>query len=207
MLKRRTMHVLKLLTLICFCIGLLGTNAEIQVKANEAKDIIEPIPADDEEARIVQQYTNPPLLSEIDAQLVEQVAPPALQPKVLDDNTKYHLLHIAMAEAEGESTEGKALVMLAVWNRMVVSGQTAHDVIFAPNQFCIGARFNLEPNADCYAALALVESGWDESHGARWFEANWSAEKGTSWMASQGDRMIKWIVGGHTFYALAEEYR
>lgn len=87
------------------------------------------------------------------------------------------LMKIAMAEAEGESIEGKALVMLVVLNR-VWSDQfpdSIEEVIFQKNQFspvAEGGRYwTTEPNAECAEALALVESGWDESQGALYFES------------------------------------
>ncbi|MCD7891564.1 MAG: cell wall hydrolase [Ruminococcus sp.] len=75
------------------------------------------------------------------------------------------LLKIAMAEAEGESTEGKALVMLVVINR-AFSGDfpnTIYDVVFQPGQFSVttdgGRYWTTEPNEDCYKALELLYQG------------------------------------------------
>ena len=87
------------------------------------------------------------------------------------------LLKIAMAEAEGESVEGKALVMMVVLNRVWSEGfpDTVQEVIFQPRQFSViadgGRYWTTEPDAGCYEALELVMQGWDESEGALYFES------------------------------------
>lgn len=87
------------------------------------------------------------------------------------------LMKIAMAEAEGESVEGKALVMLVVLNRAWSDElpDSIEAVLFQKNQFspvADGGRYwTTEPNTECAEALALVESGWDESQGALYFES------------------------------------
>lgn len=87
----------------------------------------------------------------------------------------YLLAKIAMAEAESEPTETKALVILTVLNR-VWSPQfpgTIEKVIFQDKQFTPirnGRWDRVEPDADCWAALDLIYSGWNESQGALYFE-------------------------------------
>ncbi len=87
------------------------------------------------------------------------------------------LAQIAMAEAEGESVEGKALVMLVVLNRVWNEHfpNTIEEVVFQKNQFTPtepgGRYWTTTPNEECYEALKLVESGWDESQGALYFES------------------------------------
>ena len=110
------------------------------------------------------------------------------------------LLQIAMAEAEGESVEGKALVMLVVLNR-VWSEQfpgTIEKVIFQPRQFSVtvdgGRYWTTEPDAGCYEALALVMSGWDESQGALYFESC----EADSWHSRNLEYLFQ--EGGHKFY-------
>lgn len=89
----------------------------------------------------------------------------------------YLLAKIAMAEAESEDTEGKALVMLVVLNRVKADGfpNSIEDVIYQSKQFSpvASGRFDkVEPDADCWEALSLVElDGWDESMGATYFES------------------------------------
>ncbi len=89
----------------------------------------------------------------------------------------YLLAKIAMAEAESEDTEGKALVMLVVLNRVKADGFTdsIEEVIYQTRQFSpvASGRFDrVEPDADCWEALSLIDVyGWDESMGATYFES------------------------------------
>lgn len=110
------------------------------------------------------------------------------------------LMKIAMAEAESESVEGKALVMLVVLNR-VWSDEfpgTIEEVIFQPKQFSPAAEggryYTTEPDEECYEALELVMSGWDESYGALYFE---SCEN-SSWHSENLEFLYQ--VGNHKFY-------
>lgn len=103
-----------------------------------------------------------------------------------DAEDAYMLAKIAMAEAESEDTEGKALVILVVLNRVWSEEfpDTIAGVVFQDGQFSPisnGRYDEVEPDADCYRALQLVQiDGWDESHGATYFESksesNWHSE-------------------------------
>lgn len=114
------------------------------------------------------------------------------------------LLKIAMAEAEGESTEGKALVMLVVLNRVWTDSfpDNIEDVVFQklngayqfPPAAPGGRYWTTEPDADCYKALDMVVHGWDESRGALYFEGN----AGESWHSRNLNYL--YTVGGHRFY-------
>ena len=94
-----------------------------------------------------------------------------------DGEDERMLAKIAMAEAEGESVEGKALVILVVLNRVWSDEfpDSIEEVIFQKNQFspvAEGGRYwTTEPDAGCYEALELVMGGWDESQGAFYFES------------------------------------
>lgn len=77
------------------------------------------------------------------------------------------LERIAMAEARGEGSVGMALVMRVVLNRSLKTGQSIHDVIYAPNQFYTAGM--TAGNDECHEALAMVMDGWDESNGAIYF--------------------------------------
>lgn len=111
------------------------------------------------------------------------------------------LMKIAMAEAEGETTEGKAHVMMVVLNRVWSDEfpDTIEEVIFQKNQFspvCEGGRYyTTEPNEDCAKALEMVMDGWDESQGALYFEA---AGNGDSWQSRNLELLFQY--GGHKFY-------
>ena len=114
----------------------------------------------------------------------------------------YILTKIAMAEAEGEDTEGKALVILTVLNRVEAPQfpGTIVEVITQRNAFSSysnGRYDRVEPDADCRAALELVEGGWDESRGALYFER--TPEDGEStWHSRNLEKLF--IHGNHTFY-------
>ena len=98
-----------------------------------------------------------------------------------DAEESYLLARIAMAEAEGENTQSKTLVILTVLNRVMSEEfpDSIHDVIFEKAngvyQFsCIGnGRWDaVEPNADCWDAVSVVQNAaCDYSGGALYFEA------------------------------------
>lgn len=90
----------------------------------------------------------------------------------------YILAKIAMAEAEDEDTEGKALVILVVLNRVWNEDfpDTIEEVVMQDNpvQFspvANGRYDRVEPDDDCWKALDMVMGGWDESRGALYFES------------------------------------
>lgn len=118
-----------------------------------------------------------------------------------DSEESYMLAKIAMAEAEGEDTEGKALVILTVLNR-VWSDQfpdTIKEVIAEENAFTSytnGRYDRVEPNEDCYRALEMVQvDHWNESQNATYFERTTDEE---TWH----NRNLKKLFthGSHTFY-------
>ena len=117
-----------------------------------------------------------------------------------DNPDHYILAKLAMAEAEGESTDGKALVITVVYNRIKDPNfpDTVVEVVNQPGAFsCIsGRRYDkVEPNEDCWTALENVLNGWDESKGALFFER--SDAKGT-WQ--QRNRPYLFTEGNHSFY-------
>ncbi len=100
-----------------------------------------------------------------------------------DAEESYLLAKIAMAEAEGEGVEGKALVMLVVLNRVWSNRfpDTIEEVIyqrtgnggwqFSPLQEG-GRWYTTEPDQECWEALELIQiEKWDESQGALYFES------------------------------------
>lgn len=117
-----------------------------------------------------------------------------------DMDEAYLLAKIAMAEAEGEDTEGKALVMLVVLNRVWSDEfpDTIEEVIFQKGQFSpvSNGRFDrVEPDEDCYRALDLIQvEKWDESKGATYFES----KSDSTWHS----RNLKFLFkhGNHYFY-------
>ena len=109
------------------------------------------------------------------------------------------LLKLAMSEAGGESTEGKALVMLSVVNRVRSDEfpDTVSEVVFQDRQYSPvldGRYYSTVPDDDCLAALELIEGGWDESMGAMYFE-NAGAD---SWHSRNLEFLFQ--EGNHKFY-------
>lgn len=118
-----------------------------------------------------------------------------------DAEESYLLAKIAMAEAEGEDTEGKALVMLVVLNRVWGDNEfpdTIEEVIYQPGQFSpiSNGRFDrVEPDEDCWAALDLIMlDKWDESCGATYFES----KSESTWHSEHLDFLFQ--HGNHYFY-------
>lgn len=118
-----------------------------------------------------------------------------------DAEDSYLLAKIAMAEAEGEDTQGKALVIMVVLNRVLSDEfpDTIHDVIYQQSQFSpiSNGRFDrIEPNEDCYKALDMIQlDKWDESDGALYFESEDCAD---NWHSRHLDYLF--THGGHRFY-------
>lgn len=113
---------------------------------------------------------------------------------------EYLLVKIAMAEAEGEDVDGKALVILTVLNRVNSNEfpDTIYDVIYQPSQFSpVGSgRFDaVEPSDECYQALNMVIDGWDESQGALYFE---SCDNADNWHSRNLEHLF--THGRHRFY-------
>lgn len=118
----------------------------------------------------------------------------------LTSDEGYMLQKIAMAEAEDQDTEGKALVILVVMNRVNSDGfpDDIWSVITQKGQFESyenGRYDRVIPDEDCADALELVESGWDSSEGALFFEIT---PKGGSWQSHNLTRLFKHQA--HTFY-------
>lgn len=116
----------------------------------------------------------------------------------------YLLTKIAMAEAENQDTEGKALVMLVVLNRAWSEEfpDSIEDVIFQPKQFSPvsnGRWERVEPDQDCWKALSMIEKGWDKSKGALYFES----ESASRWHRDNLSFLFK--HGDHMFYKDKEE--
>lgn len=162
-----------------------------------------------------QEATEPPFthtVEEIPTASPEATTEPTTEPQRGRDlgwsaSEEYIAARMAMAEAEGEDTEGKALVILVIYNR-TRSGKfpdTVKGVISQRNAFTSysnGRYGRVEPDADCWAALDLIqETGWDESQGALYFER--TPEDGEStWHSRNLERLF--IHGNHTFYTEKE---
>ena len=123
----------------------------------------------------------------------------------LTDEERKMLLQITMAEAEGESVEGKATVMCTVMNR--VKGKKYPDnikgVIFAKRQFSPisdGRYYTVVPDDGCYEALDMVLNGWDESQGATYFR---TIVDYPTWHSEHLQHLFD--LGSHAFYKEYDE--
>lgn len=122
-----------------------------------------------------------------------------------DANDAYLLEKIAMAEAESEDTEGKALVMLVVLNRVWDARfpDTIEEVIMQDGAFTPvsnGRYDKVEPDADCMKAMELITvEHWDESQGALYFEKD-SDE--STWHSRNLQKLF--THGAHAFYTEKE---
>ena len=161
-----------------------------------------------------QESPEPPLIGEVEIPTVSsEITPqPTTAPQRGKDlgwsaSEEYIAARMAMAEAEGEDTEGKALVILVIYNRTksekfpdTVKGVISQKNAFTP--YRNGRYEAAEPDIDCWAALDLIqETGWDESQGALYFER--TPEDGESTWHS---RNLEWLFihGNHTFYTEKE---
>lgn len=110
------------------------------------------------------------------------------------------LLQIAMAEAESEGVEGKALVMMVVLNRVWSDDfpDSIEAVVTQEGQFSTvtegGRYYTVTPDEECYEAMELIYSGWDESQGALYFESC----TGGSWHEANLTYLFQY--GNHRFY-------
>lgn len=117
-----------------------------------------------------------------------------------DGDEAYLLAKIAMAETEGEDTEGKALVMLVVLNRVKSDRfpNTVEGVIYQKNQFSpvSNGRFDsVEPDEDCWSALEMIQTEhWDGSQGATYFES----KSESTWHSEHLSFLFQ--HGNHYFY-------
>lgn len=120
----------------------------------------------------------------------------------LSAEESYLLAKIAMAEAEGCSTQTKALIVMCVLNRVESNEfpETIKEVIFQENQFSPidnGRWDRVEPNEDCYEAVKIVmEAKYDYSGGATYFENcvdedNWHSRNLEYLYESEGIRFYK----------------
>lgn len=129
---------------------------------------------------------------------------PTKKPHIFSKKNSYLLMKIAMAEAEDEDTEGKALVMRVVLNRVKSKEfpNSIKKVIYQERQFSpiSNGRFDrVEPNEDCQKALDMItEDGWDESRGALYFES----KSDSTW--HQDNLKFLFRHGCHYFYTEKE---
>lgn len=214
-MKRRRQRKIKKIILFVLISGILAAGAgaaivsQAQDGAEPAKTCAESVENVTKPAEIVSKpHKSVAFLPEI-APVLEEVSPNTepetetlIHSKDWDGDEAYLLAKIAMAEAEGEDTKGKALVILTVlnrvWSDIPYFPDTIEEVIFQEGAFAPisnGRWDRVEPNADCFEALRMVEEGWDESRGALYFERT---PDGETWHTKHLQKLF--VHGNHTFY-------
>lgn len=135
----------------------------------------------------------------------EQTQAGLIHSRGFDSDDAYLLEKIAMAEAESEDTEGKALVMLVVLNRVRDARfpDTIEEVIMQDGAFTPvsnGRYDKVEPDNDCMKAMEMITvEHRDESQGALYFERT-SGE--STWHSRNLQKLF--THGAHTFYTEKE---
>lgn len=185
--------VISLTSMVAFAFSFVGTPAD----EADSRDIIV-------QSMISDEANATPTATSVATTAPEQETEKAEQSKIgsmdWDSDDAYRLAKIAMAEAESEDTEGKALVMQVVLNRVWDDEfpDTIEEVIFQKGQFSPisnGRYDEVEPDEDCYRALQLIQTGgWDESHGATYFES----KSVSTWHSENLTFLFK--HGKHYFY-------
>lgn len=121
-------------------------------------------------------------------------------PVICTTGTEYELMvHVVMAEAEGEPLEGKVAVANVVINRVRNRNQSVSEVIFSPFQFCTGSRFSLEPTQECREAVDMALRG----HEAVGREVEYFCKKSVAFK----DLTYVTSIGSHDFYKEADNER
>lgn len=176
-----------------------GGNAGIREKANSDKMVQESITSIPDVAVVIEQDEEMTVESKDKENPEEHEG----MSGVMDWNSEdaYLLAKIAMAEAEGEGIEGKAMVILVVLNRVWSDEfpNSISEVIFQKGQFSPidnGRYDRVEPDQECYQALDLIQlEKWDKSQGALYFES----ESASDWHRNN----LKFLFqhGKHYFYA------
>lgn len=183
-------------------IGTEGSSYKLETKAQEIQT--------SEAERVVEIEAEPYTILEAAPEEATETSLVASRDWGSEDS--YLLAKIAMAEAEGEDLEGKALVIMTVLNRVWSDDfpDSIEEVIYQYNeikdvyQFSVmqpgGRWWTTEPNMECWEAVELVQTkGWDESHGATYFESEGKSE----W--HQNNLEFLFQHGNHYFYTDKEK--
>lgn len=204
--KKRLWRKVKILVICGGVIYLVVAAAKLAVESQESEVLGRVFAQMPKETIIPTKTLGAP---EEKAELVEAGHRTVVMSRKWDANDSYRLAKLAMAEAEGEDTKGKALVVMVVLNRVWSDDfpETIEEVIMEEyggvHQFSVtqedGRWWKVEPDADCYKAVEEVLAGWDESQGALYFESRSDSE----WHQKNLDFLFQ--HGSHFFYKDKEE--
>lgn len=139
--------------------------------------------------------------AELEAEMIQkaQERSMAAPPMIISDHDAYLMEKVTMAEAESEDTEGKALVMLVILNRVESDRfpDSIEGVIFEKEAFSSidnGRYDSVEPDEDCKKAFELItDAHWDGSCGATYYDLT-----DGQWHQSHLKKLF--THGAHTFY-------
>lgn len=190
---RARLFIFILLLILIAIICAIGSK-ECECEASEMV-VVEAIPISPQDIRM-------------DTKPVEEtvVAVEVEEPEQEEENLdEYYLAKIAMAEAEGESLEGKVLVVEVVLNR--VADRTFPDTIYeviteeshGTYQFSPvipgGRWYTTEPNDECYEAVKIALEGRTNATDALYFT---SSKEESTWHS----RNLTYLFehGNHKFY-------
>lgn len=117
---------------------------------------------------------------------------------LLSESDEIRLMKVAMAEAEGEGVEGKAMVMAVVYNRTQseIFPDTIEEVLYQDRQFQTvknGSYASAVPDEECMEALEAIKNGEYLYVDALFFDSC-----SNSWASR--NREYLYTIGGHKFY-------
>lgn len=173
------------------------SSQEIRTEAKHTKIIVDSV---SENIELPESLKIPKILISNKNVLKKRIRQNKTSYQRISKNDSYLLTKLAMAEAEGEDTKGKALVIMVVLNRVKSNSfpDSVEEVIYQKKQFSpiANGRFDrVEPDEDCRKALKMVMAdNWDESKGALYFES----ESKSTW--HRNNLQFLFQHGKHLFY-------
>ena len=204
-------HCFVLSCVLCYSIGSVSSVKPVEPTYEEETTVPTTEPITEKEPTtttepVVTEEPTEATVEETEEPVGESKYPRFAYSKDWDANDGYLLAKIAMAEAEGCSTETKEFVILTILNRVWSDGfpNTVEGVIFQKvggvAQFTptVNGRWDrVEPNKDCWLALHNVETAvYDKSQGCTFFEScvnpdNWHSRNLTLLFESDGVRFYR----------------
>lgn len=184
--KRNLLLALKICAIVGAAVFMFAGVKETFIKAQgatEETETVTVVEASEIETVTLEPATEEVIEVEITTEAQTEKCESMIQSRDWSWEESYLLAKIAMAEAEGEDVEGKALVIAVVLNRVWSNSfpGTIEEVIFQYNEATDVYQFSplrpggrwwtTEPNEECWDAVSMVQEGWDESQGALYFES------------------------------------
>lgn len=123
-------------------------------------------------------------------------------PSIIEVNQIDAQLLMKIARAEGGPTlDGQLWSMRTIFNRLSNGsfGNSIWEIVSSDGQFEVftsGAYINADVNANSHIALAMIESGWDETQGALY----WRTEEGSEDSWHQRNLTYIATVEGNIYY-------